>query len=149
MSKRQLATPNELIVPAVIYKREVSGLNDHGQTQYTYVKRRDVLLKEVRQKASSETLVHDLSPTYQSMLVGNWWDLKDVCVEDIIVYGDQDLQVGLKAAPVNWQQRNRWGILEIATNPDCLYSQGVDSCNCTDKDRTPPEDMPVDSCETE
>lgn len=140
------ATPGELNVSASIYQQVVSGKDEHGAKKYKYVLRRNVMLKEQRQKSSSEVLAHSPEPEWKSNLVLNWWDCRDVEETDVIVYGEQCLQMGLKGPPVNWRQKNRWGILDVCTNDQCLYDQGIDSCNCTDEDRKP-ADKPDDECE--
>ena len=129
------ATTGELNVVALIYKRVVSGRDDHGKSIHSYVLRRRVHLKESRQRTKSEVVAHMSQEDYRSILIGNWWDLKDVDEHDIIVYGSQRLQVGLNGKPINWEQRNRWGILNIAASSDCLKEQDIDSCNCQE---TPP-----------
>lgn len=131
------ATPAELNVPATIYKRVVSGREkSSGRSVYTYAVRRNIKIKIKRQRSDTDVIAHTEMGTFESILIGNWWSFRDVLDTDIIVYGEQDIQAGLKGPIINWEERNRWAIGELVAVKECLADQGIHSCQCSEA--TPP-----------
>ncbi len=130
-------SPQDLKTKFVIYRRVVTGRNAFGQLLYGYTKRRGVKVAPRRQRSNSDVVQHNLTSSFSEYLWGNWWNWKDVAETDVLVRVQDRVQFGLVGKPVNHQGGNRWAIIEIVSNGDCL--EGVDSCNCD----TPEDEIPV------
>lgn len=124
------ATPAELITPATVYKRVVTGRDDHGKKKYRYVARFDVKLKIRRQRADAIRVAHSVQDSWQSIAIGNWWRFRHIEPSDIIVYGSQNIQASLDGPVVNWEEQNRWGIVNLVASNQCMDDVGIWSCNC-------------------
>jgi hypothetical protein len=129
MHGRPPAIPQDLNVEVIIYRRVVTGVSeDYGQKTYGYVKRRGARVSLRRQRSSNDILEHNLTSGYHEFLVGNWWDWMEVEPSDVILRCGDRVQFGLHGPPINWQGRNRWAIIELVSNGECL--PGIDSANC-------------------
>lgn len=124
-------TPQDLRTEVVIYRRVVTGVNAFGQQVYGYVKRRSAKVAVRRQKSQAEILQHNLTSSFSEYLWGNWWNWLDVAETDVILRVHDRVQFGLHGKPVNWQGRNRWAIVELVSNKQCL--PGIESCYCDDE----------------
>lgn len=124
------AKTSELRVPATVYKRVVSGRDDHGKKTYSYVPRFDLKIKIKRQKSDSETVAHSNQDTMESLAIGNWWRFREIKPDDVIVYGQQNTQATLAGPVINWEEQNRWGIVRLVASTQCMEELGVWSCNC-------------------
>ena len=129
MQGRPPATPQDLRVEVIVYRRVVSGVSeDTGQKTYTYIKRRSARVKLNRQRSSTDIFEHNLTSMFQEYMVGNWWDWMEVEASDVVLRCGDRVQFGLHGKPINWQGRNRWAIIELVSNGECL--SGIDSVNC-------------------
>lgn len=130
MKNTSPASPEELRIDVRIYMRSVVGQNERGQDKFRYVLRKQIKVKESRQKSSSNNAVHSDRELFFSRFIGNWWEFSDVIPTDIIVVSNTQAQFGLAGPVVNWEQRNRWGIIDAVADLDCHRPEGIDSCNC-------------------
>lgn len=130
------ATPQELRVNVIIYRRVVSGVDEGtGQPIYTYAKRRGALVKQARQKSSMGVNEHMATSPYSTYWVGNWWNWLDVKDTDVVLRCGDEVKFGLNGPPVNWEGRNRWAIIELTSSGECVTPG--DDCPC----QTDPESL--------
>lgn len=125
------AIPSELRVWVHVYgKVKDDQRSAAGQKGYTYKLRRTVLVKESRQRANSDTAAHIEREQFFSRFIGNWWEFADVKNDDVIVVKNNRAQFGLIGPVVNWEQRNRWAVIDAVSDMQCRKADGIDSCNC-------------------
>lgn len=142
METKPPAQPQELNADFVCYRRAVSGTsvddtdrNAYGQTQYTYVKRRGFKAKVMRQRTNSLQIENQNVVTYAETAVTNWWDCKEFKPTDVLLRCNDRKQFVIDGGVVNWQNRNRWGLLPLVAENQCL--DGIDSCNCEQAETAP------------
>lgn len=146
----QPAIPQDLKSQVIIYRRRTTGVANRspkGQKLYTFVKLKTVKVAVKRSRSSQQLLQHTETTNFEDHFVGNWWDWMDVKDDDVIKRISDGAEFGLKGPPVNFQQVNRWAIMELVAS-NCLAEGGV---GCEDAIEPPPgtEDVDQDLVDTQ
>lgn len=130
------AIPQELKTDVIIYRKRTVGKEDRsptGQPLFSFVKHRQVKVAVKRSKSENVFAEHAEGSEFRDYFVGNWWDWMDVTENDVILRLNDKRQFVFTGPPVSHRQQNRWAILEVASDSECL--PGIVSCNC--KEETP------------
>lgn len=125
------AEPHELRIRVHIYKKQTAEERKaSGQKDFSFKLLRKPLIKESRQRSTNDVISHLNAEVFQSRFIGNWWEFKDVQPGDIIVIKNNLAQFELRGPVVNWEQRNRWAVIDVAAFKTCLKESGINSCYC-------------------